>query len=82
MKNGKEAIKIQKGVPIPQLTWASKNPLVLAMAKMKNGDSFLYPVMKRSYLSIAAKRAGIVITTRSVDEANVRVWRIKERPGR
>jgi len=80
MRNGKDAIKIQKGIPLPEVRWASKNPLVLTMKKMKNGDSFLYPIAKRPNLTQAARLAKIVIATRTIDPANVRVWRIKERP--
>jgi hypothetical protein len=80
MKNGKDVIKIEKGVPLPETRWATKQPLVLAMMKMKDGDSFLYPISKRPYVSYAARKAGIVVSTRTIDPANIRVWRVKPRP--
>lgn len=80
MKNGKDHLKIEKGIPLPEVRWVSQNPVVIAMRKMKNGDSFLYPITKRPDLPRFARKAGIVIATRTVDAANVRVWRVKDRP--
>lgn len=77
MKNGE--IKIEKGIKLPTLKWGTKNPLVLAMAKMKDGDSFAYPLSKRTQLSYCANKAGIVIATRAVDETTLRCWRVKQR---
>lgn len=74
------AIKIEKGIPLPSLKWAKPSPMVDAMKKMKDGDSFLVPITQRPSLSFSAKKAGIVIATRTVDAAHVRCWRIKERP--
>ena len=82
MKETKYAIKIDRGVPLPETKWHSKNPLVLAMEKMKDGDSFEYPLTKRTMLSYCASKAGIVIATRIIDQSTLRVWRIKERPKR
>ncbi len=80
MKNGKAIVKIDKGIPLPNLRGAPRNPMVLVMSKMKDGDSFLYPIVKRTHICGWARQAGIVISTRAVDESNIRVWRIKERP--
>lgn len=77
MKNGQ--IKIEKGIPLPDKRQGSQNPLIEQMKKMKNGDSFLYPILKRTTLSFCARKAQIVISTRTVDEQTVRCWRIKER---
>ena len=80
MKNKNDAIKIEKGIPLPESKYETKNPLVLIMKKMKNGDSFLCSIGRRSNLFYCARKAHIVISTRNVDESQIRVWRIKERP--
>lgn len=80
MKNGKEVIKIEKGIALPEQRWASQNPLIAVLAKMKDGDSFLYPSRNRWKLSYPAKKAGVVIATRTVDDLTIRVWRVKSFP--
>ena len=80
MKNGKDAIKIQKGFPIPDTRWTTSNPMVAVLTKMKDGDSFLYPSRKRASLSYPARKAKVVIATRTVDDLTIRVWRVKSFP--
>lgn len=75
MKNGH--VKIDKGIPLPDRTWAKKKPLVVTLEKMKDGDSFIYPMLKRSELFYCARKARVVIATRTVDETTLRCWRIK-----
>jgi hypothetical protein len=77
MKKDKFTVKVEKGIPLPDRTWAEKKPLIGVLEKMKDGDSFLYPLIKRSELSYCARKAGVVISTRTVDPLTIRVWRIK-----
>lgn len=75
-----ESVKVEHGIKFPERPWRPKNPLVNVMMKMKDGDSFTYPLHKRPELAYCARKAGIVIATRMLDDkATVRCWRIKSR---
>ena len=70
------ALKIEKGVPIPEGS-GRKGVLVSTFEAMKVGDSFLFPTKNRTQLALYAERAKVKIITRAADEENVRVWRVK-----
>jgi hypothetical protein len=74
----KNALKIERGIKLPDRTRGTRNPMIAMLEKMKDGDSFLYPMLKRPELSYCARKAGVVITTRMVDETTVRCWRVKK----
>lgn len=80
MKNGKDAIKIEKGIKLPERTWTARNPLIAILEKMKDGDSFLYPASKRAKLNYPARKARVVIATRTINETTLRCWRVKAWP--
>lgn len=67
-------IKIESGIPVEGFICGTITP---KLREMKVGDSFKCLPHMRYYLSTLAKRAGIKITTRKVDDSNIRVWRIK-----
>lgn len=72
-----EDIKIEKGVPLPR---ANQRGFGLAdvLAKMEVGDSFLVPKHKRQGLFAYFRNAKPAkFTSRTVDEENVRVWRVE-----
>lgn len=73
MKNGK--LKLEKGISIPE--YGRRSELMTTMESMKVGDSFLYPLGKRTGLPTMANRAKIKIVTRTVDAEHVRVWRVE-----
>lgn len=67
-------IKIEKNIPIPN---GQHSPYRDVFQKMDVGDSFVS--RKNSVQSIrnAAKGLDMTVATRSVDDANARVWRVK-----
>lgn len=68
-------IAIDKGVPLPAKNTARGN-LMGTLVALEVGDSFLFPKAKRNSLACYFGRIhGKKFTSRSVDEANVRVWR-------
>lgn len=79
-------ITIEKGIPLPEVRKRQpKGQFGEVMAKMEVGDSFVCEGEKfntlQSALRLAAKRAGITITTRRENEeaetpVKVRVWRV------
>lgn len=65
--------KLEKGVPLPvRAARRRKYP----WEEMAVGDSFVVPIHARYGLSSTAKRLGIRITTRKIDDNTARVWRI------
>ena len=66
-------LKIEKGIPIPEGVGSG---CIATLRAMKIGDSFLFPLSKRTSISGQAMRAGVKIITRAVDGKQVRVWRI------
>lgn len=82
-------IKIEKGVPIPELNQTRKpySELTKTLSDMKVGDSFAVPVSDENLATLqskirqSAKRAKIKITARRLTENKkevLRVWRIAE----
>lgn len=75
-------VKIEKGIPLPDFNIAKRNPMIAVLEKMKDGDSFLYSNRgnARANLSYCARKAKVVISTRTVDDTTMRVWRVKAYP--
>lgn len=67
--------KIDKNVPIP-VTHA-RAPHMMATITMEVGDSFLIEKEKLVQIRQIARKHGIKILTRSVDQYVQRVWRVK-----
>ena len=67
-------IVIEKGVPYH---CSAQTGFAASLLKMEVGESFLFPTRKRSQLSGPFRKlAPKKFSTRTVDEENVRVWRI------
>jgi len=64
-------IKIEKKVPLPS---RGRNNYRLVYEQMEPGDSF--KIQKNQYQAalMAARRLGLKITTRKIDEGSLRVW--------
>jgi hypothetical protein len=71
-------LKIEKNVPISdKYKPTPRGALILTLGAMDVGDSFLWPKVKRNHLSAYYVRfPGKKFASRSVDEENVRVWRV------
>ena len=80
-------IKIDKGIPIPDQNFKGENSKSFlyrkAFSEMEVGDSFVievespYDKMKaRSILHKVSTYSGIKCTTRTMEDDNLRVWRI------
>jgi hypothetical protein len=70
-----DVLKIDNGVPIPKDRMRGISDVI---KRLKVGDSFLFPAVKRSGLYSIGKRFNITLAIRLVDdETMVRVWRIK-----
>lgn len=69
-----ENIKIEKNIPMPN---GQHSPYRDVLKQMDVGDSFL--LRKQSVQSVrnATKGLEIGVATRTVDDANVRIWRVK-----
>ena len=70
-------IEIEKGIEIP-----SSRERVAGLGKtlknMKVGESFLYPLNKRtSVLGVVLRHRPRKFVTRKVDENHIRVWRVE-----
>jgi len=76
MKRDYDSLKIDKGVPLPSRGKAGAS-LSAALRQLQIGDSFVWEKVKARDGSAfqAATRIGIRIATRSVSEAEVRIWR-------
>jgi hypothetical protein len=68
-------IKIEKGVPLPERH--RLHGISAIMQKMEIGDSIVIPASSRSNMKAYANRHKIDITTRAINDKEVRVWRIK-----
>jgi hypothetical protein len=66
-------IKIEKGIPLPRKF--DLEGITDAMKTMAIGDSFVVPLGSRTNMKGYAIRLGIKITTRKINEKEVRVWR-------
>lgn len=70
-------IKIEQGVPIPARN-RKGGGLTATLKQMIVGDSFLWPKAKRGYLTTYFQKVPEAkFTSRTVDEENVRVWRVE-----
>ena len=67
-------VKVESGIPLSG--GYKRAPLIATLAAMQVGDSFLYPVDKRTELPAVAKKANVKIATRKQSPTEVRVWRI------
>ena len=72
--NGHEAIKVEKGIPLPPI--GLKAGLTAALDSMEVGDSFR--IAKGSYGSVRtmAGMRNFSIRTRADGEGYIRVWRV------
>lgn len=73
-----EEIKITSDIPIPPGRFAldgTLHKLRTVFATMQIGDSFLWPTSKP--LFDAARQTKVKITTRKINGAGIRVWRVK-----
>ena len=71
-------IIIEKDVPIPPLKRRIKGEIRKTLEEMEIGESFLFPLAKRSALGANTKATRPKrFETRVVDADNVRVWRVK-----
>lgn len=71
-------LKIESGIPIPprqaQGFWAK------TLLDMKEGDSFVVETRRErdSVLNCSKRTAGVPVTTRKLNGAGYRIWRIKK----
>ena len=63
-------MKIEQGIPIPDVN-------KYQFHKMKVGDSILVPVVGRIAAYNFAKRHNVKFTTRTQEDGQVRIWRVK-----
>ena len=70
-------MKIEKGIPIPMKKANSKNNFATILRSMEVGDSILFDRTenKPSSFYVCARRLGLKITVRELDEKQSRVWR-------
>ena len=70
-------MKIEKGIPIPMKKANSKNNFATILRSMEVGDSILFDrtETKTSSFYVCARRLGLKITVRELDEKQSRVWR-------
>ena len=64
-----EILGRSKSVPVPC-------GLVSTLRSLEMGESVIIPVSRRSSVHPAAKRAGIRVTVRTLENSTVRVWRV------
>ena len=72
------AVVLEDNVPVAPINRGSTSPYVKALSEMQEGQSFVVPEKKLQTIRANAKKMGVKIITRSVDEENVRVWRDKQ----
>ena len=71
-----EPYKIEKNVPLPKANIGRK--IIFRFSEMQIGDSFVCPRNKLSGLSSNAKRVGVKIAYRTLEDVvTIRVWRIE-----
>lgn len=71
-----DTFKVEKNIPIPKMLNGS-NALKYPWKTMKIGDSFLLPKGKSNKgMGTCARQQGLTIKTRTVENGQVRVWRI------
>lgn len=66
---------IERGIEIPPI--ARRGSIQQALREMGSGDSVLVESRKVTGWRIAARRLGVAIVTRRVDDDNTRVWLTK-----
>lgn len=75
-------IEIEKDIPIPESNTAGR-PAKYPLARMEVGDSFVVDLETNKYQSIksaihaSANRQGIKACIRTINDNQVRVWRIE-----
>ncbi len=70
-------IKIEKGVPMPHGGVGGYSEVGVALRSMSLGDSIVLPKAKQSNATFLARVAGIRVTTRTISDKEIRVWRIE-----
>ena len=68
-------MKIEKNIPIPAKSTGPKELYPPLLKQMQIGDSILLTTSQYAGLNLAARKMGIKITSRAVDNKR-RVWRI------
>jgi len=68
-------MKIEKNIPIPEKNTGPKELYPPLLKQMQIGDSILLTTSQYAGLNLAARKMGIKITSRAVDNKR-RVWRI------
>jgi len=67
------AIKIDKNIPMPT---KGGSGVSAALRKLGIGDSFLVGLEHRASVRPAAARLGVRITVRTLENDQIRVWRV------
>jgi len=71
-------IKIDRNIPIPNTFERGMGCRVTGVVrKLKVGESFVLNKARRVAAISAARNIGVKVTTRSISETEIRVWRIK-----
>jgi hypothetical protein len=65
--------KIEKNIPIPR----RRGGFLQTMREMEIGDSVLIPLQVRNSVSTTAKRLNIELTSKKINDKEVRVWRVR-----
>lgn len=77
-----DEIKIETGVELPKKNNGRprKRPAVVTLLhKLKVGDSFVVETMNQySYVASMAKREGVKLTMRNLEDGTIRVWKVKK----
>ncbi len=69
-------IKIEKDVPMPGCYRDGESDLDRGIRELSIGDSFVIPKRQQSTATWLAGAAGIRVTTRTLSDTEIRVWRI------
>lgn len=77
--NEHSVLKVERGPAVPKGKWIESSTLGLirrTLCSMRKGDSFVWP-NDNKLLFDAARQTKIKITTRKLNGAGYRVWRVK-----
>ena len=77
-----EDIKIESGIEMPARQSGRPRkvrPVVTLLRKMRIGDSFtLEHSSQYSYIAATAKKEGIKVSMRVLEDGSIRVWKVKK----
>lgn len=71
---------IEQNVPLPAQGSSLVNPLAVALAKMKAGDSFVIDFKHKALAKYHAKKAGVLIAFRKISKTEIRIWNVSPKP--